>query len=126
MSLRSPLGRVLGLGSAGDEPSHWWAQRVSAVALALLALWFLVSLAGLDVTSHGALVSWLSAPLNAVLCTLLIAVMAYHSHLGVQEVIVDYVGGWLRIASLIVVQFLHVLLAGVGIAAVLRVAVGVS
>lgn len=124
MSLRSPIARVLGLGSAGDGPSHWWAQRVSAVALGLLALWFLVSLSGMDLTRHAELVAWLSTPMNAVLATLLVAVTAYHSNLGVQEIIVDYVGGWLRIASLVLLQFAHVVIAAVGIVAILRVAFG--
>ena len=47
MSLRSPLGRVLGSGSAKEGTDHWWMQRVSAVALALLGLWFMLSLVGL-------------------------------------------------------------------------------
>ena len=58
MSLRTPLSKVLGLGSAGDGTGHWWAQRVSAVAMSLLALWFVVSLAGLGDT----LVAWLQKP----------------------------------------------------------------
>lgn len=124
MRLRSPLGEVLGLGSAGDGPSHWWAQRISAVGVGLLALWFLVSIAGLDLSDHGQLVSWLSAPGNSALAILLVSVVTYHSHLGVQEVIVDYVSGWLRVASLVIVQFVHVILAGIGIVAVLRITFG--
>ena len=120
MKLRSPLGQVLGLGAAGDGPAHWWAQRVSAVGVALLTIWFLVSLAGLDLVDHGELARWIATPFNSVLTVLLLAVTSYHSNLGLQEVIVDYVGGWMRVASLLVVQFLHVVLAGIGIAAVLR------
>ena len=124
MSLETPLGKVLGLGSAGDGPAHWWSQRVSSVALALLALWFLVSLAGIDLSDHGALVAWLSAPLNIALGILLVAVTAYHSSLGVQVVIEDYVGGGLRVVSMVLSQFLHIVLAGIGIVAILRVAFG--
>lgn len=124
MSLETPLGKVLGLGSAGDGPAHWWSQRVSSVALALLALWFLVSLAGIDLSDHGALVAWLSAPLNIALGVLLIVVTAYHSSLGVQVVIEDYVGGGLRVVSMVLSQFLHIVLAGIGIVAILRVAFG--
>ncbi len=124
MSLETPLGKVLGLGSAGDGPAHWWSQRVSSVALALLALWFLVSLAGIDLNDHGALVTWLSAPLNIALGVLLVAVTAYHSSLGVQVVIEDYVGGGLRVVSMVLSQFLHIVLAGIGIVAILRVAFG--
>ena len=126
MKYRSPLGETLGLGAAGDGPAHWWAQRVSAVGVGFLTIWFLVSLAGLDLGDQGVLVDWISAPVNSVLAVLLIVVTAYHSNLGVQEVIVDYVGGGLRVVSLVVFQFLHVVLAGIGIAAILRIAFGDS
>lgn len=126
MKYRSPLGETLGLGAAGDGPAHWWAQRVSAVGVGILTIWFLVSLAGLDLSDQSALLEWISAPFNSVLAVLLITVTAYHSNLGVQEVIVDYVGGGMRILSLLAVQFLHVVLAGIGIAAILRIAFGDS
>ena len=124
MSLESPLGRVLGLGAAGDGTAHWWSQRVSAVALALLAAWFIGSLAGVDLSSYSAVHAWLSAPVNTVLATLLVVTVVYHSSLGVQVVIEDYVGGGLRVASLVLSLFVHVVLAGVGVIAVLRVAFG--
>ncbi|MGI9292013.1 MAG: succinate dehydrogenase, hydrophobic membrane anchor protein [Gammaproteobacteria bacterium] len=124
MKLRSPLGEVLGLGAAGDGPAHWWAQRASAVGVVLLTLWFLFSLAGLNVTDHAELSRWIATPLNSVLAVLLIAVTAYHSSLGIQEVIVDYVGGWQRIFSLLLAQFVHVVVAVVGIVAVLRMTFG--
>lgn len=124
MSLESPLGRVLGLGAAGDGPAHWWSQRVSAVALVVLAVWFIASLAGVDLASHDAVRAWLAAPLNTVLAALLVLTVAYHSSLGVQVVIEDYVGGSLRVAAMILSQFAHVVLAGIGVVAVLRVALG--
>lgn len=126
MKFRSPLGETLGLGAAGDGPAHWWAQRVSAVGVGLLTVWFLVSLTGLNLGEQGVLVAWISAPVNSVLAVLLVVVTAYHSNLGVQEVIVDYVGGGLRVVSLVIVQFLHIILAGIGIAAILRMAFGDS
>ena len=124
MSLRTPLSKVLGLGSAGDGTGHWWAQRVSAVAMSLLALWFVVSLAGLDLADHADVAGWLLTPVNAALAVLLVAVTAYHSSLGVQTVIEDYIGGGLRVATMVAAQFLHVLLAGIGIIAILKVAFG--
>lgn len=125
MSLRSPLARVLGLGAAGDGPAHWWSQRISAVALALLAVWFVLSLTGLDLSSDAAVSAWLAAPLNTVLSVLLVATLAYHSWLGVQVIVEDYVRGWLKIASLVALQFLHFLLAALAVLAILRVALGV-
>ena len=73
MSMRTPLGRVRGLGSAKSGTEHFWVQRVTAVALVPLTLWFvyaLISLAGAD---HAAVSAWLRAPLNAVLMIALIA-----------------------------------------------------
>ena len=64
MSLRSPLGRVLGLGSAKDGTAHWWAQRVSAVALIPLTLWFVISLLTLPALDYGTVRVWLAAPLE--------------------------------------------------------------
>jgi len=125
MSLRSPLARVLGLGAAGDGPSHWWSQRVSAIGLTLLSIWFVLSLAGLELSSEPAVSDWLAMPLNTVLTVLLVATLAYHSWLGVQVIVEDYVRGWVKIASLVTIQFLHFLLAALAVLAVLRVALGV-
>ena len=122
--LRSPLARVLHFGAAGEGTGHWWAQRVSAAGLGLLALWFGVALAGLDLSNHGAVTAWLSAPVNTLLVILLVAVGAYHSWLGVRVVIEDYTRGWAKILGLVAAQFLHVVVGGVGVVAVLRIALG--
>ena len=124
MSMRSPLSRVLGLGAAGDGPAHWWAQRVSAVGTALLAVWFASGVIGVDLGDQAAVAAWVSRPLNSVLMILLVATMSYHSNLGVRVVIEDYSRGWAKVTGLVAVQFLHVVLAGVGIIAVLRMALG--
>ncbi len=124
MSLRSPLARVLGLGAAGDGTGHWWAQRITAVAMLILGVWFAASLPGLDLTDRGAVASWVAAPMNSVLLILLIAVGAYHSQLGTRVVIEDYSRGWAKVAGLVAVQFIHVVLAGAGILAVLRIGTG--
>ncbi len=124
MSLRSPLSRVLGLGAAGDGPAHWWAQRVSAVGTGLLAVWFASGIIGLDLVNRAAVAAWVARPLNSVLLILLVATMSYHSNLGVRVVIEDYSRGWSKVTGLVAVQFLHVVLAGVGIIAILRMALG--
>jgi succinate dehydrogenase / fumarate reductase, membrane anchor subunit len=125
MSLRSPVGRVLGLGSAGEGVGHWWTQRVSSVALVLLGLWFLFSLVRMPDVSYGAVTAWIASPVNAVLLALLIGTMVYHSMLGVQVVVEDYVSHHgTKIVTLLVLNFLHYLLAALGIFAVLRIALG--
>ncbi len=125
MSLRSPLGRVLGLGTAKDGTSHWWGQRVSGAALAVLGLWFAWCLATLSGFSHAEAVAFIGQPLNSVLLLLLSVAMAYHSYLGVQVVIEDYVHGHgLKIASLILSRFAHVFLAVAAIYAILKIGIG--
>lgn len=127
MSLRSPIGRVLGLGSAKEGVSHWWSQRVTAVALVLLALWFASALLRLGDFSHGAVIAWIAMPFNAVLLSLLIGTALYHSHLGVQVVVEDYVvGHGLKVATLLLLTFLHIALAALGIFSVLRIAFGAA
>jgi succinate dehydrogenase / fumarate reductase, membrane anchor subunit len=125
MSLRSPLGRVLGMGSAQDGTGHWWAQRVSAVALIPLTLWFFVSLLELPDLDYGTVRAWLQLPWSALLAVLLVAVLTYHSYLGTTVVIEDYVhGGGKKLFSLLLLKFLYVLFGGAAILAILRVALG--
>jgi succinate dehydrogenase / fumarate reductase membrane anchor subunit len=125
MSLRSPLGRVLGHGSAKSGADHWHAQRVSAIALALLGLWFVVSLLALGGTSHGSVSAWLRSPVQAALAVLLVLTAAYHAALGLQVVVEDYVADkGARFALLVAVRFALVVAAAVGVLAVARVALG--
>ena len=125
MSLRSPVGRVLGLGSAKDGTGHWWAQRVSAVALIPLTSWFLLSLLALPALDYATVRAWLSVPLSGLLAVLLVAVLTYHSYLGTTVVIEDYVhAAGTKILSLLLLRFLYVLVGGAGIFAILHVAFG--
>lgn len=122
MSLRSPLSRVLGLGSAKDGTDHWWAQRVSAGALALLGLWFAVSIALIQPLEYATARDFIGAPLNSVLLILLALTMAYHSYLGLQVVIEDYVHATgVKIAALVASRYAHVLLAVAAAYAILKI-----
>jgi succinate dehydrogenase / fumarate reductase membrane anchor subunit len=127
MSLKSPLRRVTYLGSARGGSAHWYAQRVSAVALVLLGLWMAVSLASLGGASHVNVVAWLSSPVAAALAVLLVLVAAWHSVLGLQVVIEDYVGDkGRRVVALLVAKFVFAVAAVIGVLAVLRIAFGVA
>ncbi len=118
------LSKVLGRGSAHEGAHHWRAQRLTALALLLLAPWFVVSLVLLPEFSFGVVHAWASSLWNATLLALLVGAACWHSMLGVQVVIEDYVHGWLRPATLVFSGFLHVLLAGLGLLAIVRIALG--
>lgn len=122
MSLRTPLNSVLGLGSAKDGTSHFWSQRVSGIALALLGSWFAFCMATLPGFSHVDAITFISLPLNNILLLLLSVTIAYHSYLGVQVVLEDYVYGHaLKLVSLIASRFVHSLLAVAAIYATLKI-----
>lgn len=123
MSLRSPLGHARGLGSAKDGTHHFWVQRVSAIALVPLTLWFVFSVASLRGASFEAVHWWVSYPAVAITLVLFIATALYHSMLGVQVVIEDYVGGeGMKLTTLLLSKFFHVAVAVAAIFAVLKVA----
>ena len=127
MSLRSPLGRVLGLGSAREGADHWWLQRLTAVALVPLGLWLACSMLRLPLHDHGAVVAWMAAPLNTIALLLLVIAASWHARLGVQVVIEDYVGtAWLKVTLLMLNTFAFFAAAVAGVVATLRVAFGVA
>lgn len=124
-SLRTPIARAFGLGSAKSGVEHWWAQRVSAVALIVLGLWFAVSLISLAGADRAAVVAWLHGPFAAVATILMLAAAFYHAALGLRVVIEDYVESeGLKLAAIAAVQLVSVALAVAGIFAVLRIAFG--
>ena len=124
-SMRTPLARVRGLGSAKEGVHHWWAQRLTALALVPLTLWFVVSVAGLAGMDHAGAVAWIGSPPVTVLLVLLIAATFWHAQLGVRVVIEDYVHSEaVKLVALIAVKFAAVLLAIASTFAVLRLAFG--
>jgi len=121
---RTPLARVRGLGSAKDGVGHWWAQRMTAVALVPLSLWLVagvVSLAGAD---RADVAAWAGSPVTAALLIMVIAATFHHAQLGLQVVIEDYVQNEaVKIAAIIAVKLLAALAALIGTVAVLKLAV---
>ena len=125
MSLRSPLSRVTGLGSARDGTAHWWAERISSVALLPLSLWLLFSLLTLPALDYATVRTWMSFPLTGFLSVLLVVVAAHHSWLGTTVVVEDYVHAQgAKLFWMLSLKFAHVLAGGAGIFAVLRLSFG--
>lgn len=124
MSLRSPLGKVLGTGSAKEGVHHWWLQRLTSIALVPLTIWFVVSLLSLPSFEHVTVVSWMAQSWTALLLILFILVATWHSQLGVRVVVEDYVHGGSKTLILVLITFIHAVVAAAGIFAVLKVAFG--
>jgi succinate dehydrogenase / fumarate reductase membrane anchor subunit len=123
MNLRSPLAKVRGLGSAKDGTAHWWAQRVTAVALVPLSLWFVASVVANAGADHVTAVTWLAHPFVAIVMVLLIVATFHHAQLGMQVVIEDYVHAeWARIGLVMFVKFAALGLAVACLYAVLDIA----
>ncbi len=125
MSLRTPLGNVLGLGSAKEGTGHFWGQRLSGIGLLVLGLWFAFAMLVMPGFAHADALAFIGAPLNGVLLLLLVVAMSYHSTLGVQVVIEDYVHGHgLKLAALIISRFVHTFLAVAAIYAIIKIGLG--
>ena len=123
--LRSPVGRAIGLGSAKEGVEHWWLQRVTAVALVPLTLWFVIAVVRLSSADIETVRDWVGRPLPAILLVLLLIATFWHASLGVQVVIEDYVHTDLaKLGLLIVVRLACFALAVAGIFAVLSMALG--
>ncbi len=119
--MRSPLSRALGLGSGKTGVEQWWRGRVSAMVLVPLTVWFAASLMVHTGSDYVTLISWLRTPIIAILMVLLLAGVFYHTALGLQVVIEDYVHSGFKILALIGMRFICSGLAVAGILATLRI-----
>jgi succinate dehydrogenase / fumarate reductase, membrane anchor subunit len=121
-TMRDPLAKARGLGSAKDGVNHWWMQRVTAMALLFLAPWFIyfaVSLMGADYYSVRAAIA---KPLNATLLVSFMIAMCWHARLGLQVVVEDYIHGWQEITLQLVIKFAYAIAAIASIIAIGRIA----
>jgi len=89
--MRTPLGKVRGLGSARSGTDHFWRQRLTGVALVPLAVFFVFSIVALQGESHATVAATLANPFVGVLTLLFICAGAWHMKLGMQVIIEDYV-----------------------------------
>jgi succinate dehydrogenase / fumarate reductase, membrane anchor subunit len=119
--MRSPLGRARGLGSARAGSAHWWAQRMTALALVPLSLWFICAAIRLESASRAEVAFWLHAPVPIVLMICLVMATFYHLQLGLQVVIEDYLqSDALRLVSILLIKAAAVVLALACIVSVLH------
>ncbi|ORU92954.1 MAG: succinate dehydrogenase [Cycloclasticus sp. symbiont of Poecilosclerida sp. N] len=125
MSLRTPLGQAKCLGSAKKGFHHWWAQRVTAVALIPLTIWFAYKVAVLSMSDYQTVSESIGSPWSAALIVSLIVAAFYHAALGMQVIYEDYVSNKaVRIAAIMATNLLLFLLATAATIAVLRIALG--
>lgn len=122
--MRSPLARAMGLGSAKEGVEHWWMERVSAAALVPLTLWFVASLIAHTGSDYATFIAYLRTPLANILMILLVIALFYHTALGLQVVIEDYVHSGAKFAALVVMRLSCVAIAATGIISALRIAFG--
>jgi succinate dehydrogenase / fumarate reductase membrane anchor subunit len=124
-SLKSPLSRVRGLGSAKDGTHHWWMQRLTAIAMVPLSIWLALSLATLSGAGWAEVSAWMKSPVSALAMIGFVALGFWHLKLGLQVVIEDYIHNEGRkIMLLILNAFGCAILAAAGILSVLKLFVG--
>lgn len=90
-TIRSPLGRARGMGSAKDGTHHWWMQRLSGIAMIVPMIYLLRNIDRIVSPDYDALMVWLKQPVPAMALVLFIASSFYHANLGIQVIIEDYV-----------------------------------
>jgi succinate dehydrogenase / fumarate reductase membrane anchor subunit len=125
MDLRTPLNRARGLGSAKEGVHHWWAQRLTAVALIPLVVWFAISLVMLSGADYAIARAWIGSPIVMVLLILTIVIGLHHGQLGMQVVIEDYVHSeGVKLALIIGIRFVAVFFGLAATVAILRIGFG--
>ena len=117
------IGRVRGLGSAKHGAQHWLQQRLTAVGNIVLILWLIFSFLSLPALNHGAVTTWLSAPIVAVPMMLMIVSIFWHLKLGMQVMLEDYIHDeGLKLLSLVALNFYAVGGAALGLFAIAKIA----
>jgi succinate dehydrogenase / fumarate reductase membrane anchor subunit len=123
-SFRSDLARVRGLGSAKEGVQHWWMQRLSAILLVPLTLWFVIGIVAHTGADYAAMRAWLASPVTFGLMVLLIGATFYHAALGLQVVVEDYVHTEaVKIAIIVAMKLACIVLALAAIVALLFIAI---
>jgi succinate dehydrogenase / fumarate reductase membrane anchor subunit len=121
---RSPLSRARGLGSAKYGVHHWWMQRITAIAMIPLVVWFAISLVMLSGADYAVVRAWIGSPLVMVLLILTIGIGLHHGQLGLQVIWEDYTDGALRVVMIVLTKFIAVLFGLGAVVAIMRISFG--
>ena len=126
MSIRTPIARVRGLGSARSGTGHFWQQRVTALANVPLTIGFVIILVSLLGRGHATVIQTLGSPLVAIVMLLFIGSVTYHMKIGMQVIIEDYVHDekW-KLAALVANIFFAIAIAAACAYSLLKISSGV-
>ena len=125
--LQDSLAKAKGLGPAREGVTHFWRQRLTALALIPLTVWFCISMVLLPSASYPVVVHWLQSPFNAMVLMLFLLVSLYHGQLGVQVILEDYISTWwLRTTLIIGAWFFTIALMMLGLYSILRVSLAAA
>ena len=123
MDIRTPLTKARSFGSETSCVVHWWYQRVTAIALIPVSLWFGFALMSLPGAGYGEVVEWIQRPWNTLALVVFIMASFYHAILGIQVVLEDYVHTeWLQTKSILATKVVLISFALLMLFAVLKVA----
>ena len=125
MRLLTTIRALTGFGDAAGGTDHWWGQRITGVMLVLLGAWFVASLVLLPSVGHSDVVNFISGMTNSILLSLLCLVATFHSYLGVQVVIEDYVhASGLHKLAIAISRLTHLVLAVAALYAIVVMGAG--
>jgi succinate dehydrogenase / fumarate reductase membrane anchor subunit len=123
MKQGTAIGRVRGLGSAKSGAHHWWLERLTSVSTLLLFIWLLVALLRLPRLDYDMVTGWLASPLAAVPMLLLIVSTFWHTKLGMQVIVEDYVHEeGLKLFTVTILNFFVLALGALAFFSVLKIA----
>ena len=123
--LRSPLAKAKGLGVSQDATQFSWVQKITALALIPLVLWFCIGVAMLPELTYEVLVTWLKSPFNAVMALILVVVSFQHAHMGIQVIFEDYISSHgTRIAAVLITKFISYFMMALGVYSIISIALG--
>ena len=124
MNYQTALAKVKGLGSAKSGTEHFWMQRITAITLIPLSFWMVAFTQQLLISSHSEIISWLAEPINTVLAVCWVIAAFYHSALGLQVIVEDYIPTeWLKITLVWSIKLAFLFIGIAGVIAVFKISI---